>query len=252
MADVNAVNWHVPRIPKQGMSHLRCCHAMVVFSSTEACQKASESHYQLRRHKLHWYHPSVTTCYKCGEHGHFQASCPYLQKVNQSVQSGMHQEGVSYATIARSQYGQKQVTASQPHLISPQIAQDVSPAAQFSVAGSVYSARLDALEAQVELLSKGLQGLTCCFDDVTRAVTSVEQTVNAIASHLSVSLPTTNVVKDVDSMGIVELGGSKSVRNEVCLPQKPIAVINKSAEADLKAVELPDYAQIAGIEASIV
>jgi hypothetical protein len=252
MADVNAVNWHVPRIPKQGMSHLRCRHAMVVFSSTEACQKASESHYQLRRHKLHWYHPSVITCYKCGEHGHFQASCPYLQKTNQSIQSGMRQEGVSYATIARSQHGQKQVTTSQPHLISPQIAQDVSSAAQFSITGSVYSARLDALEAQVELLSKGLQRLTCHFDDVTRAVTSVEQTVNAIASHLSVSLPTANVVKDVDSVGIGELGRSKSVRNEVYMPQEPIAAINKRAEADLKAVELSDHARITSIETSII
>ena len=164
----------------------------------------------------------------------------------------MHQAGVSYAAVARPQHGQKQGTVSQPYLISPQVAQDASSVTQFPIAGPGYSARLDALEAQVELLSKGLQALTCCFDSVTKAVTSVEQTVNAIANHLSVSLPTTNIVKDVNSVGIVEPGGSKSVKGGVHLSQEPMAVVNKSAEAELKAGEPQDHMCIASIEAGIV
>src|ERR1700678_1960162 len=94
--------------------------------NAEACQEASRKHYQLCRHHLYWYNPSVAICYKCGEHGHFQASCPTLSKVHPPGQSGMCQAGVSYANVARIQPGQKQTVVSQLDMAGSQEVQATS------------------------------------------------------------------------------------------------------------------------------
>ena len=102
MTTIKAINWHVPRVPQLGMSHLRCRYALVEFDSPAACQQVSSTSYWLRGHKLLWYHPSVVTCYKCGAHGHLQASCPVKPQVSQVRRTGICQSGVSYADVVQS------------------------------------------------------------------------------------------------------------------------------------------------------
>ena len=85
-----------------GMSHLRCCYALVEFDSLAACQQVASASYWLQGHKLLWYHPSVVTCYKCGAHGHLQASCPVKLQVSRVRHSGTRQSGVSYADVVQS------------------------------------------------------------------------------------------------------------------------------------------------------
>ena len=47
MTTIKAVNWHVPRVPQLGMSHLRCRYALVEFDSQAACQQVTSASYWL-------------------------------------------------------------------------------------------------------------------------------------------------------------------------------------------------------------
>ena len=156
MTEVQAVNWHVPRIPQEGMTHLHSCFALVEFPNSVICQQVEKMSYQLRGYNLLWYHPSVTTCYRCGGHGHLQASCPVKAKVAQGGRMGACQDGVSYATAVQPVVNATIQQKSQLHTSSA-TAQPTVLADEYS--GQATAAWLDALELQIGILSKSFQVL---------------------------------------------------------------------------------------------
>ena len=153
-----------------GLTHLHSCYALVEFPSSAVCQQALETSYQLRGQCLLWYHPSVVTCYKCGEHGHFQASCTVKPQVTQVGHMGVRQDGVTYATAVQPRVGVALQQRVQPHTSS----RAIQPMASVDVHTSqATAARLDALEMQIDVIAKSLQALLTHVDIVTGAVASV-------------------------------------------------------------------------------
>jgi hypothetical protein len=186
MNAIHAANWHIPRVPREGMTHLRCRYALVDFADSAACEEASVTPFKLRGHSLMWYHPSVATCYKCGIHGHFQATCPSRGQSGRASHLGVRRAGVSYAAAARPQSDMTTPLSSQPqvdpsHANPPRTSPHV-----LSAANQTNTARLDALEAQIVTLSGYFQVFLGKFDDVARAVTGIGQTVEMIARHVCV------------------------------------------------------------------
>ena len=203
MTTVKAINWHVPRVPWLGMSHLRCRYALVEFDSSTVCQQVSSASYWLCGHKLLWHHPSVVTCYKCGAHGHLQASCPVKPQVPQVRCTGARQSGVSYANAVQSNTGITVQSQAQPQLGTTKI-QPVVLAENYANQITTAS-RLDALESQVNTLSTSFQILLTRLDGMTSAITSVGQAVDAIAARMPVTpqaVPLSNLT-GTDSHGMV-------------------------------------------------
>ena len=195
MNAVHAVNWHIPRVPHEGMTHLCCCYALVDFADAVACEEASITSFKLRGHSLMWYHPSVATCYKCGVHGHFQAVCPSRRQSGRAPHFGVRQAGVSYAAAANPQSDMTTPSTSQPQ-VAPSHANPprASPHVP-SAANQTNAVHLDALEAQIAVLSRCFQVFLGKFDDVARAVTCIGQTVETIARHVCMP-PQVEPVKD--------------------------------------------------------
>ena len=227
MTEVQAINWHVPRIPREGMTHLHSCYALVEFPDSVTCQQAAETSYQLRGYKLLWYHPSVITCYRCGGHGHLQASCPVKAKVTQVGCMGAHQDGVSYATAVQPGVNTTKQQKTQLHTSSG----NAQPAVlDGSYSGQTTTAWLDALELQIGVLSKSFQVLLARIDSVTEAVASVGQAVEVIARKVSVPSPVVSVTRGmatdtgvlgVEAMPQVADAGPQASTQVVVLPLYP-------------------------------
>ena len=269
MSAINAVNWHIPRIPQQGMTHLHCRHTLIDFASSEACQKASTTQFCLCGHSLYWYEPSVATCYKCGKHGHLQVACPMLGKGTQvagrqgarqslpGVQaargalSGNHQEGISYAAMVKSRQG----AATAPSWVHPVNQQTSSAGASVSTsfkADKAISKQLDALEAQVNELSGCFHGFLDQFNSIAKTVTSIEQMVKAIARHIFVSsqvepgIGSAKVASEVSSGASIVPNAETSVSSAVTTP----SMLPTTASCNPTSVT-SKHVQVSGTETSV-
>ena len=211
MSTVHATNWHVPRAPCEGMTHLHCHHALVDFADSVACKQASVTSYQLRGYNLLWYHPSVATCYKCGKHGHFQALCPSVTHSGQALYSGVRRDGVSYAAATRYQQSAATPLLAQPQAVNLPVTMSSVSCDTLSTADQASATQLDALEAQIVMLSGCFQLLLEHFDIVTKAVTSIGQAVDVIAQHVSVPSQVGPAVSSIDTESGLPLADQPSL-----------------------------------------
>ena len=197
MGAVCAINWHIPRVPREGMTHLHCCYALVDFADAAACEQASIGAYQLRGNSLLWYHPSVTTCYRCGMHGHFQVVCPSMKQGARIQHLSKCRDGVSYAAAAKPGHGVIAQPPLCPHPTSQSLGLDTTPLSGLPLGDHVYATWIDTLEVQLNLLSSCFQVLLEHFDGVVRVITSIRQSVENIAKCVSVPSVTESGVKSV-------------------------------------------------------
>ena len=180
---IHATNWHIPRIPQAGMTHLCCHHALVDFADSATCEQASKTSVHLRGHHLLWYQPSVATCYKCGRHGHFQVLCPSLMQAGKGILPSARRTGVSYAAAANPQPVNRTLLVHQ-FMHADQVAEmAMLPPDATHVSAQSNTTRLDSLEAQIVTLSKCVQVLVGHFDTIIKNVTAIGEAVGAIASH---------------------------------------------------------------------
>jgi hypothetical protein len=192
--------------------------------------------------------------------------------------SGVHHEGVSYSAAARSQKsagGGSSSQAQQVDQYSHSTGVSVNDSSKAAQANSVW---LDALEAQVAMLSTCFQGFLKHFNTVAKAVTSIEQTVETIAKCVSVSSHVEIVRGSVGSVADVTGTQSTSVAMlpvtsivtgalQVFVPPKPmvqlVSKIMKPSQSNASSLHssppvvqtpdkmLSDDACISGIESSI-
>ena len=266
MNAVHAINWHIPRVPHQGMTHLRCHHALVDFANSVMCEQASATFYQLRGYNLLWYHPTVATCYRCGKHGHFQASCPSVTHSSQTSYSGVQQAGVSYAAATRYQQSAATPPLAQPQACNPPVTIPSASLDTLPVTDQVSVARLDTLEAQIVMLSSYFQLLSEQFDAVAKAVASIGQAVDVIAQHMSVPSQMAPVVSAVNTRLELPLANQAPLvghsRVQMDVQANPIAQAEESQGSSKSVASMPpisplleaspqvgsDQARISGVE----
>jgi hypothetical protein len=221
---IHATNWHIPRIPRAGMTHLRCHHALVDFADSATCEQASKTSVHLRGHHLLWYQPLVATCYKCGRHGHFQVSCPSLIQTDKGIHPSTRRAGISYAAAANPQPANRTQPVLQ-FMHTDQVA-DTAMSTPNDALGSAQAnaARLDTLETQIVTLSKCVQVLIERFDTITKSVSAIEEAVGTIASHAPMVPQARSTVKSADRVSVTP--GTNTLSPEPRFATKMPAIAN--------------------------